>query len=249
MTPVINGALPAAALVTVPGTRELLAPGAAAAWIAARDQVRAQYGWTPTLTDGYRPLAEQEKVFRERYTTAGPTSVDRVGRAWLGRRWYRHPGCATAAVPGTSHHGLAIAADVGGLGDRGSTRWTQWATVAVPLGWSHAEGDSIGEPWHWVRLDTPDDDTPRPAPTPPAPAPAVATPPNLEDTMIVYRFADQVWLRDGLSLRRLTDPSQIVVARATASHDIEVDALGLAAARQLAEAAIVDTRSNLGLSR
>lgn len=145
-----NGALSAALLTAVPGTSQHLRPGASAGFVAARAAVLAKHGWTPGLTDGYRTYAEQVALFTARYTTSGPTAADRVGKSWQGRRWYRRPGYAAAATPGTSNHGWGLAADVSGLGASGSTRWAQWAVAARPLGWSNAEGASIGEPWHWV---------------------------------------------------------------------------------------------------
>lgn len=68
-----------------------------------------------------------------------------------------------------------------------------------------------------------------------------------ETNMIVFEYEDEVWLRDGLSFRRLTDASQIAVAKATANKVIRVDAIGITAARQLVESTITDTRQNLGL--
>lgn len=80
------------------------------------------------------------------------------------------------------------------------------------------------------------------------PKPIAPIVPDPEETdMIVFEYEDEVWLRDGLSFRRLTDASQIAVAKATANKVIRVDAIGITAARQLVESTITDTRQNLGL--
>lgn len=81
-----------------------------------------------------------------------------------------------------------------------------------------------------------------------APKPITPTVPEPEETdVIVYEYETEVWLRDGLSWRQLTDASQIAVAKVSANKVIRVDAIGITAARQLVEAAITDTRQNLGL--
>lgn len=61
------------------------------------------------ITSGYRSPEHQERIFRSRYTTVGPTRLDRRGVNWNGQRWYRHSGAVTAP-PGRSNHqrGLAI---------------------------------------------------------------------------------------------------------------------------------------------
>lgn len=91
--------------------------------------------------DSYRPLAVQEALFRTRYTTAGPTTADRVGVPWKGQRWYRKPGVAQAAIPGTSNHGRAIAVDLSNYGL--AWGWLTAHAIAYGLSW---ELDS--EPWH-----------------------------------------------------------------------------------------------------
>jgi hypothetical protein len=145
-----NGQIPSGSLVALSGGGALL-PGAASAWEQLRSQVRARYGWTPSLTDAlsaYRPYATQERIFRQRYTTT--YLPGRPIKIWNGQRWYLIPGNVTSATPGTSNHGRGIAVDITGLGGFTGTKYKQLASVADGLGWSNVEGRSIGEAWHWV---------------------------------------------------------------------------------------------------
>jgi len=149
-----NGRIPASRLVAISGGGRLLS-GAAAAWEQLRNTVHARYGWWPTPTDSlssYRPYETQERIFRERYTTSYIAGAKI--KIWNGVRWYLRPGKVTAAVPGTSNHGLGVAVDITGLGGFSGARYKQLASVAQGLGWSNVEGRSIGEAWHWVFTGT-----------------------------------------------------------------------------------------------
>ncbi|MDF2916004.1 MAG: peptidase and DD-carboxypeptidase VanY/endolysin [Microbacterium sp.] len=146
-----NGQFPTGAtvaLATAPGQR-LVSP-AAENWDALARAVQARYGWTPYLTDSYRPYAVQERIFRERYRVmwsgSGPYGDVRY---WQGVRWVRVTGAA-AAVPGTSNHGWGKAVDCSGLGGFGGTRFAQLASLAPSYGFTNTEGRSVGEAWHWV---------------------------------------------------------------------------------------------------
>lgn len=128
---------------------------AARAWealraAALRDGIVLSYSGNP-----YRDFAGQESLFRSRYTTDGPTALDKSGRVWNGVRWYRHRG-APAAVPGTSNHGWGLAVDValdadGDLDfdwpvkalDRKTLNWL--VENAPRFGWSW---ELKSEPWH-----------------------------------------------------------------------------------------------------
>lgn len=147
-----NGQIPTGvltALVTAPGQR--LEATAARQWDALARSVLNLYGWMPLLTDSYRPYAVQERIFRERYTTTyteyAKGKVDR--RVWQGKSWYRRPGTAAAAVPGTSNHGWGKAVDASALGGFGGARYAQLAGIAARFGYSNAAGRTIDEPWHW----------------------------------------------------------------------------------------------------
>lgn len=149
-TTTLTGKLDAALLTPVQGSLRLLS-SAAVAWLWVAAEVHRRFGWTPQLTDAYRDYARQVAFFTERYTTAkvtyAPGRTDR--RWWNGRWWYRRPGQAAAAVPGTSNHGRGDTIDVGGLGSFDSVRYRQFAQVAAEAGWDNTEGRAVGEPWHW----------------------------------------------------------------------------------------------------
>lgn len=139
------------ALRTAAGHR--LRSDAAASWDRLSDAIAARYGWRPAPTDSWRSVAVQESIFRQRYQTtpiqyaAGKT--DR--RLWDGRYWYRKPGTAAAAVPGTSNHGGGTAVDAGpGVNSYTHARWAQFASLAGAHGWDNTEGKTVNEPWHWV---------------------------------------------------------------------------------------------------
>lgn len=138
-----NGRLPADLLVSVPDptggpTVRLVAP-AARAW-RALVAAAATAGHVLQVTSSYRSYADQERLFRERYTTE--VLLGRPSRTWDGRRWYLRPGMATAAVPGTSNHGLGIAVDK--RNDNPAAH--EWLlTNAGKFGWSW---ELQSEPWH-----------------------------------------------------------------------------------------------------
>jgi hypothetical protein len=153
-----NGDIPRSALVSVQSGL-YLTPLAAASWRNVVAGVQRDYGWTPVITDAFRSLSEQVRIFVDRYdvqATGGGYWGD--VRHWKGvryvRRHYRKSDgkvAAAAAVPGTSNHGNGTAVDVSGLGAFGSTRFNQFAAVATRNGWSIAEGKSVNEPWHWTK--------------------------------------------------------------------------------------------------
>jgi len=156
-----NGRIPDSQLVTVPGGARLLAP-VASIWLAVRAEVARLHGWTPIPTgplDGYRPLDgnyyAQHETFMRRYqpsyTQYATGKVD--ARKYNGITFYRKRGEAAAAVPGTSNHGWACAIDVSGLGSN-TTRYAQFAAVAIRHGLSNTEGLSVGEKWHWTHPGT-----------------------------------------------------------------------------------------------
>lgn len=140
-------------LKTAPGQQ--LEAHAAAAWDRMWDAVLAEANWAMKLTDSYRPLAVQERVFLERYkqqaTGSGPYGDV---RHWNGKRYVRVNGAA-AAIPGTSNHGLGLAVDISDVGGFGSARYKVLSKIAPRFGWSNAAGRTINEYWHWeYDLDT-----------------------------------------------------------------------------------------------
>lgn len=175
-----------------------LAAPAATAWVALCDAVAATWGWVPRATDAYRPYADQERIFRLRYTTT--YLPGRPSKTWQGRRWYLRRGYAAAAVPGTSNHGRGIAVDVADLGGFTGARYRQLAALAEPRGWSNAEGRSIAEAWHWNYLgggSTTDPVGGGPVPdaaVPPPPAPATAPGPASWEDDIAMDYLTALYL-------------------------------------------------------
>ena len=209
-----NGRFPSSVLVSTPGqaggpTVVLVEP-AARAW-RALCAAALKAGHTLKLSgaaSGYRTYAEQERLFRQRFTTTPNGASQR--RNWAGQTWYLRPGMALAAVPGTSNHGRGLAVDTGEErdGDTG-TESVDAGTVA----WLVANEERYGfshevqsEPWH-LRYFAGDA-------TPSAvieyersrkPAPPTA---QEDDDMpsIIRKAGEQAWwLADGFKRRHIKD--------------------------------------------
>ena len=124
-----NGAIPAAALCPLwgaPGHR--LRADAAAAFEGLAKAYAAEFGSPLCVTDSYRPLASQVRLYAVKPTLA--------------------------ARPGTSNHGWGTALDLcGGIQSFGTTEHA-WMLSHAPLygwfhpGWAEPSG-SKPEPWHW----------------------------------------------------------------------------------------------------
>jgi D-alanyl-D-alanine carboxypeptidase len=123
-----NGQIPASALAhPASAPRAMFRPDAAAAFDRMSAGYRALFGRDLAVTDSYRSYAAQVSV-RE-----------------------RKPGLA--ARPGTSNHGLGLAADLGGGVERFGTPEHEWVAQNGPrFGWSFPgwaqRGGSRPEPWH-----------------------------------------------------------------------------------------------------
>jgi len=133
---------------------------AAYAW----DRAVAAFGKRVLITGAWRSYETQERIFLDRYQTAyiqyAPGKVD--ARPWMGRTWYRKPGEAAAAIPGTSNHGGGLAVDVKTEREAGDPPYAEavifasWADadrarflrVAAEHGWDDDEGRSVDELWH-----------------------------------------------------------------------------------------------------
>lgn len=225
------------------GRHWLDAPAAASWFRMVRD------GCPPGgITDAGRTQAEQEALFRKHFTTNYAASAKHDRRVWNGQTWWRRPGFPSAATPGSpqARHQWGLSLDLNG------------ATKA----WVRANGHRYGwikdvvrgEDWHMEYQQNRDTvlvsnpgagvgNVPNVS-VPGAPAP-IEPKKDEDDEVIVYEYEGQVWREKGLSLRRLTDAAQISVARTTASKVIQVDAYGLAAAKQLVETDIKDVAANL----
>lgn len=92
--------------------------------------------------DTYRTYQEQVALFTSRYTMT--PLPGRPSKVWDGRRWWLRPGMATAAVPGTSNHGLGLAVDIwSASGER--LDWLEANALTYGFSWEFTSG---AEPWH-----------------------------------------------------------------------------------------------------
>ncbi|QNL30255.1 lysin A [Microbacterium phage ClearAsMud] len=121
------------------------------------------FGVWLVITSAIRTYAEQERIFRERYVTAGNINGRRVydTRMWNGVRWYRISAAGTVAVPGTSNHeiqGTKAAVDLAdtgrdaGVATAGSVR-SNWLRARAHLYGMVASGFGFGEAWHYDILN------------------------------------------------------------------------------------------------
>lgn len=150
-----NGQLPSSALATIPGTSRQVRADLVGAVAELRRRFAARFGKTLTVTDGYRPLADQRRIFFDRYVqqASGGGYYGDV-RFYEGRRYVRKKGTASASTPGQSNHGWGQAIDFGsGVNSSLNSAEYLWMRANAPaLGWTHPEWArkaSFLEPWHW----------------------------------------------------------------------------------------------------
>ena len=130
-----NGYIPASALCAIPWqTVDHLRCDALAKFVALNTLYKAKFGANICVNDGYRSYAKQVALYNE----LGPK---------------------VAAVPGTSNHGWAIAADLGcGVGVFGNARHVWFSANAPKYNWAQPtwalEGSSRAEAWHWQYFGT-----------------------------------------------------------------------------------------------
>jgi hypothetical protein len=150
-----NGKLPAALLRNFDGRGallEIVSYGMQALHLQAWADRIDGFGGIDTETVGrYRTYAQQETLFRSRYTTT--VLAGRPSKIWNGVRWYQKPGTAMAAVPGTSNHGWASADDVA---EERTGDTTPDPMSDRQLAWMRDNAPSFGfglesrlERWHW----------------------------------------------------------------------------------------------------
>ena len=152
-----NGQIPSNSLKTSVIGVQLIASAANSANRLAAEW-KKERGTTLRATDGYRSLSvgrwSQRAIFLDRYVpyytqyATGRTDARKYNGVW----YYRKPGTAAAAVPGTSNHGLGLAVDfASGINVSFASDAYKWMVKnAGKHGWSNAEGMSVGEPWHWT---------------------------------------------------------------------------------------------------
>ncbi len=121
-----NGLIPARYLCPLPQPGRMLRADAALAFYRLNTAYKAHFGTEMCLTDSYRPLAEQQRIYAQR------------------------PGMA--AVPGHSNHGYGTAVDLcGGVQSESSAQfsWLQSNSKRYEFfhpSWAYS---SPFEPWHW----------------------------------------------------------------------------------------------------
>lgn len=148
----LSGQLAPSLRATIPGTSRQVRADLLGGVVALRVAFAARFGRPLVVTDGYRSYESQVAIFAARNTTTylpgRPVSI------WNGRKWYRKPGTASAAVPGTSNHGWGQALDLGsGVNSSLTSPEYLWMRANAPrFGWTHpawARRSASLEPWHW----------------------------------------------------------------------------------------------------
>lgn len=123
-----NGLIPQSALCPLAQGDHALRADAATAFAKLNVAYARRFGEALCVTDAYRSLDEQQRLYASK------------------------PGLA--AVPGTSNHGRGLAVDLCGGVDRFGTEQFEWMQNHAPdYGWIHPDwasaGGSMPEPWHW----------------------------------------------------------------------------------------------------
>lgn len=123
-----NGLIPPQALCSLPQDGHLLRADAAAAFGRLNAAYADAFGEPICVTDSYRSLSVQRRLYVEKPDLA--------------------------ATPGTSNHGRGVAVDLcGGINDYGDSAH-EWMRAHAPdydwelPSWARA-GGSMPEPWHW----------------------------------------------------------------------------------------------------
>ncbi|MCW2885990.1 MAG: zinc D-Ala-D-Ala carboxypeptidase [Streptosporangiaceae bacterium] len=121
-----NGLIPARYLCPLPQRHRMLRADAALAFYKFNAAFKTRFKHDMCLTDSYRSLADQQRIYSQR------------------------PGMA--AVPGRSNHGLGTAVDVcGGVQNQGSVPFNWLLANSLKYGWFHPKWAYVSpfEPWHW----------------------------------------------------------------------------------------------------
>lgn len=140
-----NGKIPLSALTQVPNG--WMRPDAAKGYNAFSAAFKAKFKKSLGVTEGYRTYATQKALFTAR--NSPHTKPQNNDTEWAGKYWTRKPHTSVAAVPGTSVHGWALAADFGSNVNKAGSAEKKWADANGPkYGWSPV-GNSFGEPWHF----------------------------------------------------------------------------------------------------
>lgn len=146
-------------LGTIPGTTHRVRKDLVVQTAALRAAFERRFGKPLNLTDSYRPYSVQERIFRQRFRTYPTGHTDR--RTWNGQTWWRVPGTASAATPGTSNHGWGTAIDWASRVNVGGSAEQRWmAANASRFGWTwptwaRNPASTFYEPWHYEATPVP----------------------------------------------------------------------------------------------
>jgi hypothetical protein len=138
-----NGRIPTSAMVEFEGTGKYLQADAASSLTRLFDATQKATGARPYIAawqDLNRDLAEQITLLGQNYTAVTSGSYAFI---WNGKKW-RKTGPITCAMPGTSNHGWARAADIS-FPTPASRSW--FRAHCGEYFWTNA-GDAFGEDWH-----------------------------------------------------------------------------------------------------
>ena len=148
-----NGDIPVEHLVpcglrTSPGGRELVMVEPAARAMRAMVAASKKASGVKLASSGtWRSYQQQVNLFTQRYTRQPGKGRS---KSWKGLTYWKKPGFAGAASPGTSNHGKGLAADL-------SRRDWRTDMSAAELKWLAANGPRFGfwntvssEAWHWA---------------------------------------------------------------------------------------------------
>lgn len=128
-------------------------PEAAQQFIRMIKDLVAQ-GLKPFITDTYRSYEAQYASFDwDLYVASGGSRTDTKKKPGTKCKKKGTNGGIALAFPGTSNHGLGIAADIGPAckpADRAVQKWI--SRNGSQYGWSWAEGRSCNENWHMIYL-------------------------------------------------------------------------------------------------
>lgn len=129
-----NGRLGANELMRIPfAPLHSLAPAATLALVDLNNAYKSRFGNSIMVTDGYRTYAQQV--------------ITKAAKGDL------------AATPGTSNHGLGLAADLGGgINSFGTAQYNWMMENAPKYGWVNPswaqQSGKKPEPWHWEFVGT-----------------------------------------------------------------------------------------------
>ncbi len=150
---IANGKLPKHLLKPCGIGRFQMSPTAARAMRALVAAAEAQ-GIKVRATGTYRSYAQQEALFRSRYTRE--RLEGRPWKVWNGETWWQLPRTAMASTPGKSNHGLGLACDLAEERDGDlqpesvSPKFLRWLVANAHRYGFYNEVGVEKEPWHWT---------------------------------------------------------------------------------------------------